>query len=132
MHLHLSCDLLQRDGCGIFHSRCQASSESFRFLIFRFEKLDFYQTPLSHMGSLSLFEHVETQSNSTPCPSFKDGTVSQCEGKERENRTVLLCSTQSTFCDGPTLHTTAGFTQAAQTKAEHSMAPIKFFPERER
>lgn len=46
---------ITRNRCGILHSQCPASSQSFRFPIFRVERPDFYQTSPIHTGSPSLF-----------------------------------------------------------------------------
>lgn len=103
---------ITRNRCGNFHSQCPASSESFRFPIFRVERLDFYQTSPIHTGSPSLFEHREKQSNNTPCLSFKDGTVSLGEGEKTE----LPCCVQH---ETDRNHTTAGYPQVAQIKPKH-------------
>lgn len=59
--------------------------------------------PLSTQGAW-LLEHTETRSNNTPCPSFKDGTVSQCARKEDRNRTALCVQQKTHFGDRLKLH----------------------------
>lgn len=86
---------ITRNRCGTFHSQCPVSSQSFRFPMFRVEKLDFYQTSPIHTGARVFLSMEKSKAITRHVHLSRMGPSHRV--KERENRTALLCSTQDTF-----------------------------------
>lgn len=100
--LYFSCDPSQ--GTGVEFST-HSVQRAHKVSDFRFSELRGLTSPI-HTGSPSLFEHGERQSNNTPCPSFKDGTVSQGEGERKQNCPVVFNTRHLSVAD--LNYTTAG------------------------